>query len=55
LAANPLTTYSPNLRIRAVLAARFGIDIRTPAFWRASLDVLRQRIDEFAALATKQR
>jgi oligoendopeptidase F len=46
---------STGLADAAPLAARFGIDIRTPAFWRASLDVLRQRIDEFAALATKQR
>jgi pepF/M3 family oligoendopeptidase len=42
---------STGLADAAPLAARFGIDIRTPAFWRASLDVLRQRIDEFAALA----
>lgn len=35
----------------ADLAARFGIDIRQPAFWRASLDVLRADIDRFEALA----
>jgi pepF/M3 family oligoendopeptidase len=36
----------------AGLCARFGIDIRTPEFWRASLDVVRERIDAFCALAT---
>jgi pepF/M3 family oligoendopeptidase len=35
----------------ATLCARFGIDIRTPEFWRASLDVLRERIDAFEQLA----
>ncbi len=34
----------------AELAARFGIDIRTPDFWRASLDVIRQDIAEFEKL-----
>lgn len=33
------------------LAARFGIDLTDPAFWRASLDVIRERIDTFCALA----
>jgi pepF/M3 family oligoendopeptidase len=32
------------------LAARFGIDLRTPAFWHASLDVVRADIDRFEAL-----
>jgi pepF/M3 family oligoendopeptidase len=32
------------------LAARFGIDIRTPDFWHASLDVIRADIDRFEAL-----
>ncbi len=32
------------------LAARFGVDLRTPAFWRASLDVVRADIDRFEAL-----
>lgn len=32
------------------LAARFGIDLTDPAFWRASLDVIRERIDTFCAL-----
>jgi pepF/M3 family oligoendopeptidase len=35
----------------AGLAARFGIDVRDVAFWSASLDVLRARIDAFEALA----
>ncbi|HEX2576365.1 MAG TPA: M3 family metallopeptidase [Aquihabitans sp.] len=33
----------------ATLAARFGIDVRDEAFWTASLDVLRGRIEEFVA------
>lgn len=36
----------------ATLAARFGIDIRTPEFWRASLDVIRADIARFEALVT---
>ena len=32
------------------LATRFGIDLTDPAFWRASLDVIRKRIDTFCAL-----
>ena len=34
----------------ATLAARFGIDIRSKDFWTASLDVIRQDIDEFVAI-----
>ncbi|HEU0115333.1 MAG TPA: hypothetical protein VFQ80_11685, partial [Thermomicrobiales bacterium] len=34
----------------ADLAARFGIDIRSPAFWTASLDLIRADIDRFAEL-----
>jgi oligoendopeptidase F len=34
----------------ATLAARVGIDIRTPAFWRASLDMVREDIAAFEAL-----
>ena len=34
----------------ATLAARFGIDLRTPAFWRASLAVVRADIDRFEQL-----
>ncbi len=34
----------------ATLAARFGIDLRTEDFWRASLDIIRRDIDQFEAL-----
>jgi pepF/M3 family oligoendopeptidase len=34
----------------ATLAAQVGIDIRTPDFWRASLDMIREDIDAFVAL-----
>jgi pepF/M3 family oligoendopeptidase len=34
----------------ATLAARFGIEIRTPDFWHASLDVVRADIDRFEEL-----
>jgi oligoendopeptidase F len=34
----------------ATLAQRFEIDIRTPAFWRASLDVVRGDITRFETL-----
>ena len=34
----------------ATLAARFGIDIRTPHFWRQGLDAIRADIDRFVAL-----
>jgi oligoendopeptidase F len=34
----------------AELSARFGIDIRTPEFWRASLDIIREDIDRFEEL-----
>ncbi|HRU94056.1 MAG TPA: oligoendopeptidase F, partial [Anaerolineae bacterium] len=34
----------------ASLAARFGIDIRSPQFWQASLDLIREDIDRFEAL-----
>ncbi|MCP4362170.1 MAG: M3 family oligoendopeptidase [Chloroflexi bacterium] len=34
----------------ADLAARFGIDIRQPAFWDTSLDILRADIDRFEKL-----
>ncbi len=37
----------------AELAGRFGFDIQTPDFWRSSLDVIRQDIDEFVALVEK--
>jgi pepF/M3 family oligoendopeptidase len=35
----------------AALAARFDIDVTSEAFWAASLDVVRARIDEFCRLA----
>jgi pepF/M3 family oligoendopeptidase len=34
----------------ATLAARFGIDVHSPDFWRSSLDVIRADIDEFERL-----
>lgn len=34
----------------ATLAQRFGIDIRTPEFWRASFDVIREEIRQFEEL-----
>ncbi len=34
----------------ATLAARFGIDIRTPDFWRSSLDIIRQDVKRFEEL-----
>jgi oligoendopeptidase F len=34
----------------ADLATAFGIDLRQPAFWEASLDVLRADVDRFVAL-----
>ena len=34
----------------AELAARFGIDITTPAFWEKSLDVIRKDVDTFVRL-----
>lgn len=39
----------------AELAARFGIDIRRPDFWRASLDVVRADIERFEALVAQQK
>jgi pepF/M3 family oligoendopeptidase len=35
----------------AELASRFGIDIRSPEFWRGSLDVVRGEIDRYRASA----
>jgi oligoendopeptidase F len=34
------------------LASRFGIDIRTGHFWRASLDIIRQDVDRFEQLVS---
>jgi oligoendopeptidase F len=42
---------STGLAAATDLAARFGIDIASTAFWTSSLDVLRERIDEFVRLA----
>jgi oligoendopeptidase F len=36
----------------ATLAARFGIDIRTPDFWRSSLDIIREDIIRFEELTS---
>jgi len=41
---------STGLADAATLAARFGIETRTPAFWTASLDIVRADIDRFEAL-----
>jgi pepF/M3 family oligoendopeptidase len=38
---------STGLDDAATLAARFGIDTRTPDFWRASLDKIRREVDQF--------
>jgi oligoendopeptidase F len=34
----------------ADLAARFGIDIRTRAFWDASLAVIKERVERYLTL-----
>ena len=34
----------------ATLAARFGFDIRTPEFWRGSLNIVKKDIDKFETL-----
>jgi oligoendopeptidase F len=41
---------STGLADAATLARRFGIDVRGPAFWRSSLDVIREKIVEFERL-----
>jgi pepF/M3 family oligoendopeptidase len=41
---------STGLDDAATLASRFGIDVRTPAFWRSSLDVIRTDIAKFEGL-----
>ena len=41
---------STTLADAATLAARFGMDITTPDFWDASLDVIRRKVDEFERL-----
>ncbi len=34
----------------ATLAARFGIDIRQPDFWRSSLNIIGKRVERYIAL-----
>ncbi|HET6312716.1 MAG TPA: M3 family oligoendopeptidase [Chloroflexia bacterium] len=41
---------STGLDDAATLASRFGIDIRTPDFWRSSLAIIRADIDRFESL-----
>ncbi len=41
---------STGLADAGTLAARFGIDLHAPDFWRGSLDIIRQDIDRFEAL-----
>jgi len=35
------------------LAADFGFDVTDQAFWTASLDILRDHIDQYVDLASK--
>jgi oligoendopeptidase F len=44
---------STGMQDAADLAADFGIDIRTPEFWRSSLDLIRADIDRFEVLVGK--
>jgi pepF/M3 family oligoendopeptidase len=44
---------STGLGDAATLAARFGIDIRSTAFWRSSLDIVRKDIALFEELTAK--
>ena len=44
---------STGLADAATLAARFGIDTRTPDFWRASLALIKDDVDQFEALVAK--
>jgi oligoendopeptidase F len=41
---------STGLADAATLAARFGIDVRTPDFWRSSLAIVRADVDRFESL-----
>jgi oligoendopeptidase F len=34
----------------ADLAARFDIDLRSPAFWKSSMDVIEGRVDRYIEL-----
>lgn len=45
---------STGLADAATLASRFGIDTRSVAFWRSSLDVIRESIREFESLVPDQ-
>ncbi len=45
---------STGLADAATLASRFGIDLRTEAFWHASLDIVRADIDNFIALTQSE-
>ena len=45
---------STGLESAADLGRRFGIDVRSAAFWNAGLDLFRERIGEFEALAQQQ-
>lgn len=38
----------------STLAARFGMDITSPDFWRASLEIIAQRIDAFEQLVDER-
>ena len=44
---------STGLGDAVTLGQRFGIDVTDEAFWSASLDVIRRRVDEFCTLATR--
>ncbi len=44
---------STGLEDAAPLAARFGMDIRSKAFWRGSLDVIISSIDEYEKISLK--
>jgi pepF/M3 family oligoendopeptidase len=46
---------SVGLADAAQLGSRFGIDVRDSAFWAASLDVLRDRMDEYERLGVAVR
>jgi pepF/M3 family oligoendopeptidase len=46
---------STGLDDAATLAAKFGIDIRTPEFWRSSFDVIRQQVTDFEEAVAEAR
>jgi oligoendopeptidase F len=41
---------STGLGTAADLAARFGIDIRQPAFWEGSMQVIEKRIERYTEI-----